>query len=160
MPRHPFVALLDAEPWIVVAFFGFGFLMFALGMSRRTEDAPKPKTAVIVDDDPDIRRGLRALIESRTPFAVSGEAHDGASGLAVIDALRPDVVIVDVKLAGIDGIELTRRVKQLDPQIPVIAFSAPEDDATGTIMRRAGASAHLVKGDQPDQIIATLLDFA
>ena len=48
----------------------------------------------------------------------------------------------------------------MDPSIPIIGFSAPEDDATGAIMRRAGASAHLVKGDSPERIIETILDFA
>ena len=160
MDEHPFVALFEVAPWVVIGFFGFGFLMFAFGMVRPKEEDVHPKTAVIVDDDADIRRGLKTLIENRTPFAVAGEASDGAAGTYVVDSLLPDLVVIDVKLPEVDGIELTRRIKRLHPEIPVIAYSSPDDDATGAIMRRAGASAHLVKGDPPERIIETLLDFA
>ena len=160
MTEHPLVALFEVEPWLVTGFFALAFLMFAGGMTRRDEETIHPKTAVIVDDDPDIRRGLKTIIENRTPFAVVAEAADGVAGTYVVDSALPDVVVVDVKLPHVDGIELTRRIKSRHPEIPVIGYSSPDDDATGAIMRRAGASAHLVKGDSPEQIIETLLDFA
>ena len=153
--------LLEVAPVPVLGFMGFGFLMFALGMSSPgEEEEPKSRTVVLVDDDADILRGLRTLIESRTPFRVVGVAYSGLEGLRVVDTVEPDLVVVDVKLPELDGIETTRRLKELSPTRPVIAYSSPEDDATGTIMRRAGASAHLVKGDDPDTIIRTITDFA
>ena len=153
--------LFDVAPAATLGFFGFCFLMFALGMSSpRDEDDGKTKTVVLVDDDPDVMRGLRSLIESRTPFRVAGVAYSGLEGLRVVDAVTPDLVVVDVKLPELDGIETTRRLKETSPRLPVIAFSSPEDDATGSIMRRAGASAHLVKGDDPDTIVQTISDFA
>lgn len=153
--------LLDVAPAATLGFFAFCFLMFALGMSAPRDDAvAKSKTVVLVDDDADVMRGMRSLIESRTPFRVAGVAYSGLEGLRVVDAVTPDLVVVDVKLPELDGIETTRRLKQMDPRLPVIAFSSPEDDATGAIMRRAGAAAHLVKGDDPDTIVRTITDFA
>ena len=154
------VALFDSEPLLVLGIFGFAFLMFAMGMAGQGKEEVKVKRAVIVDDDPDIRRGLKMLIEGRTPFAVVGEAGDGAAAGEIVDAVLPDVVVVDVKLPHVDGIELTRRIRATHPSIRVVAYSSPEDDATGAIMRRAGASAHLVKGDPPERIIEALLDVA
>lgn len=153
--------LFDVAPAATLGFFAFCGLMFALGMSApRDEDETKSKTVVLVDDDADVMRGMRSLIESRTPFRVAGVAYSGLEGLRVVDAVSPDLVVVDVKLPELDGIETTRRLKEIDPRLPVIAFSSPEDDATGSIMRRAGAAAHLVKGDDPDTIVRTITDFA
>ena len=153
--------LLDVAPAAALGFVGFCFLMFALGMQGTpADDPPKSKTVVLVDDDADVLRGLRWLIESRTPFRVAGVAYSGLEGIRVVDAVTPDLVVVDVKLPELDGIETTRRLKEMDPHLPVVAFSSPEDDATGSIMRRAGASAHLLKGDDPDTIVRTISDFA
>ncbi|MDQ3916008.1 MAG: response regulator transcription factor [Actinomycetota bacterium] len=152
--------LLDVAPAETLAFVGFGFLMFALGMHNPAEEDEKTKTAVLVDDDPDVLRGLRSLVESRTPFRVAGVAWSGREGLRVADAVTPDLVVVDVKLPELDGIETTRRLKESNPRVVVIGYSSPDDDATGTIMRRAGASASLVTGDDPDTIVRTISDFA
>ncbi|MDQ3958149.1 MAG: response regulator transcription factor, partial [Actinomycetota bacterium] len=76
----------------------------------------------LVDDDADVLRGLRSLIESRTPFRVAGVAYSGLEGLRVVDAVTPDLVVVDVKLPELDGIETTRRLKEMDPRLPVIAY--------------------------------------
>lgn len=154
--------LLDVAPAATLGFFAFCFLMFALGMSspRDYDEDRKSKTVVLVDDDADVMRGLRSLIESRTPFRVAGVAYSGREGLRVVGAVTPDLVVVDVKLPELDGIETTRRLKEMNPRLPVVAFSAAEDDATGSIMRRAGAAAHLVKGDDPDTIVRTIADFA
>jgi DNA-binding NarL/FixJ family response regulator len=153
--------LFEVAPVPVLGFMGFVFLMFALGMQNGPEeDDGKTKTVVLVDDDFDVLRGLRSLVESRTPFRVGGIACSGLEGLRIVDAIEPDLVVVDVKLPDLDGIETTRRLKAANPRLPVIGFSSPDDDATGSIMRRAGASAALVKGDDPDTIVATICDFA
>jgi DNA-binding NarL/FixJ family response regulator len=153
--------LFDVAPAATLGFVGFCALMFAAGMDNPRDDVDsRSKTVVLVDDDADVLRGLRSLIESRTPFRVAGVAYSGLEGLRVVDAVTPDLVVVDVKLPELDGIETTRRLKAMQPRLPVIAYSSPEDDATGSIMRRAGAAAHLVKGDDPDTIVRTISDFA
>jgi DNA-binding NarL/FixJ family response regulator len=87
---------------------------------------------------------------------VVGEASNGAEGVMVVEMHRPDLVLVDVRMPVMDGIEATRRIKELDPDIRVIGFSSTDDDPTGAIMRRAGASGHLVKGDSPETIAEEL----
>ncbi len=158
--QEPFTALAEVAPWAVAGVLGLAALMFSLAMIRDTEPEAKPKRAVVIDDDPAIVRGLKGLIESRTNFGVVGAAHTGRMAVHLVNALEPDLVVIDVKLPEMDGIEATRRIKALHPEIPVIGFSSPDDDATGTIMRRAGASAHLVKGDSPETIIETIQDFS
>ena len=115
---------------------------------------------MIIDDDGDVRLTLKRVIEGRTAFKVVGEAADGGQGSLVVDAVLPDLVVVDVKLPVVDGIETTRRIHDLHPEIKVVGFSSADDDATGAIMRRAGAVATLVKGATPDEIVDTLLEIA
>jgi DNA-binding NarL/FixJ family response regulator len=156
MPGEALLRLADVAPLIVAAVMIGTFLMFALGMTPpATADG---RRIVIVDDDPDVRRALRSLIEDRTTLRVVGEASDGAAGLAVIEELVPDAVVIDVKMPVMDGIEATRRIKERHPYIKVVGFSSADDDATGAIMRHAGASQTLVKGDSPDEIVVTLLE--
>lgn len=153
--------LFQVAPGYALGFVAFVFLMFAAGMQNSsTEDDGKTRTVVLIDDDTDVLRGLRTLIEAHTPFRVAGVAYSGVEGLRVVTSVIPDLVVIDVKLPEMDGIETTRRLKEMDPQLPIISFSSMDDDATGSIMRRAGASAQLVKGDTPDTIIETILDYA
>src|SRR4051812_21826155 len=70
---------------------------------------PRPITVVIVDDHPVVRRGLRALIDSFDDFEVVGEAGDGEEAVREVLLLRPDVVVMDVMMPGVDGVEATRR---------------------------------------------------
>jgi DNA-binding NarL/FixJ family response regulator len=133
------------------------FILFLLAMrSPGSSGRPKRKSIVVVDDDPRVRNGLRHIIEERTDIGVVGEAGNGADGVTVVEMHRPDLVLIDVKLPVMDGIEATRRIKELDPGISVVGFSSMDDDPTGAIMRRAGASGHLVKGDSPDVIAEEL----
>jgi DNA-binding NarL/FixJ family response regulator len=157
----PMVALAKYAPTAAALFLAVAFLMFVIVMTPRgIEKLVKTNKLVLIDDDEDVRRGLRHLIEERTSFKVVGEAHDGGIGVQVVDAVVPDVVMIDVHLPHVDGIEATRRIKRLYPDMAVIGFSSEEHDATGLIMRRAGAEAALVKGDPPERIVATINSFA
>jgi DNA-binding NarL/FixJ family response regulator len=156
MPGEALLRLAEVAPLIVAALFIGAFFLFALGM--QPVDRGEGRTIVIVDDDTDVRRALRRLIEDRTAHRVVGEASNGAEALDVIEALTPDAVVIDVKMPVMDGIEATRRIKERHPYIKVIGFSSADDDATGAIMRGAGASKTLVKGDSPDEIVDTLIE--
>ena len=154
MPGEALLRLAEVAPWVVVAVLLGAFLLFALGMQPAAEsNGPR---VVIVDDDPEVRLALRRMIENRTSLRVVGEAADGSAGLATIEDLIPDAVIVDVKMPVVDGIKLARTVKARHPYIKIVGFSSADDDPTGAIMRNAGASRTLVKGDPPDQIVAAL----
>jgi DNA-binding NarL/FixJ family response regulator len=157
MHTDPLVALARVEPLAVAAVMAGAFLLFLLSMKPSSTSAPpKHRSIVLIDDDPSVRRGLRHIIEERTEIGVVGEASDGAEGVTVVEMHRPDMVLVDVKMPVMDGIESTRRIKELDPDIKVIGFSSTDDDPTGAIMRRAGASGHLIKGDSPNTIAEEL----
>lgn len=158
MPGEALLRLADEAPVIAAAIMLGAFVFFALAMRPLGEGGTKK--VVIIDDDPSVRLALKRVIEGRTLFRVVGEAADGGDGAAVVDALLPDLVVIDVKLPSVDGLETTRRIHELHPEIKVVGFSAVEDDATGAIMRRAGASATLVKGASPDEIVETLLEIA
>ena len=154
------IRLADAAPWFLAGLLAFAIVLMGSAMHRPLEEEVKDKTAVVIDDDPLVRRGLKSLIEARTPFKVVAEARTGTEGINAVETHGPDLVIVDVVLPGMDGIGVARSIRALDPELPIVSFSSPDDDPTGAIMRRAGASAHLVKGDDPDQIIRTVMDFA
>jgi DNA-binding NarL/FixJ family response regulator len=156
MPGEALLRLAEVAPLIVAAVLIGMFLLFALGMQPTVKG--EGRRIVIIDDDPDVRLILRSLIEDRTTLRVVGEASDGAEGLAVVEALVPDGVVIDVKMPVMDGIEATRRIKERHPYIKVVGFSSADDDATGAIMRGAGASSTIVKGDPPDEIVDTLLE--
>lgn len=160
MTSDPLVALAEIDPAFVAWFLAGLFFLFVLMMVPRGEREPRAARVVVVDDDEDVIRGLRFLIEGRTSMGVVAEARRGDAAVEVVDAVLPDLVVMDVRLPGIDGIEATRRIKEAHPDVRVIGYSSLDDDATGAIMRNAGASAHLVKGDPPDVIVRTLLDWA
>lgn len=155
----PLVTLAQVDPAFVAWFLAGLFTLFVILMVPRRYGEVTTARVVLVDDDPDVLRGLRYLIEERTSLGVVGEAQRGDAAVDVVDATLPDVVVMDVRLPGLDGIEATRRIKEAHPDVKVIGYSAPDDDATGAIMRHAGASAHVVKGDPPDVIVRVLLDW-
>jgi DNA-binding NarL/FixJ family response regulator len=107
---------------------------------------------VLVDDHPVVRRGLRALLDSLPGFEVVGEASDGASAVREVQLVRPDVVLMDVIMPGIDGLEATRRIVAAQPGIAVLVLTMSDDDDTVLSAMRAGARGYLLKGAGQDEI--------
>ena len=101
---------------------------------------------LVVDDHPVYRDGLITMLRSRpSNIEVIGEASDGAEAVAMVGTLNPHVVLMDIKMAGMDGIEATRQIKQLFPDVKVLALSAYEDDDYVLEMVKAGASGYMLK---------------
>jgi DNA-binding NarL/FixJ family response regulator len=158
MPGEALLGLAEVAPWLVIAVFLGAFAMFGLSMAAQgRREGPR---IVIIDDDAHVRKALRRVIENKTDFQIVGEAADGAQGVAVVEAVIPDLVVIDVLLPVMDGIQATRRIREAHPWIKVVGFSSPDDDATGAIMAYAGADLSIVKGDSPDEIVTTLLDLS
>ncbi len=114
----------------------------------------KPVRVVLVDDQHLVRVGLRALLERDPDIAVVGEAGDGATGLAVVRTERPDVVLMDVRMPGTDGLEATRRILA-DPTLPgvrVVMLTTFDDDEYLFAAIRAGAAGFLLKDTKPDAL--------
>lgn len=107
-----------------------------------------------------VRNGLRALIDSLPGFAVAGEATDGEQAVARARALRPDVVIMDVRMPGVDGLEATRRITAAVPGTAVLVLTMHADDDTVFAAMRAGARGYLLKGAEQEEIDRALRSVA
>ncbi len=106
----------------------------------------------LVDDHPVFRLGLRALIESFDGIDVVGEAGDGIEAVAAAKSLTIDVVLMDVQMPEISGIEVTRQLLEVRPDLGVLILTMFEDDDSVHAAIRAGARGYLVKGAGADSI--------
>jgi DNA-binding NarL/FixJ family response regulator len=109
-------------------------------------------TVVLVDDHPVVRGGLRALIESFGGFEVVGEAADGDAAAREVQLTGPDVVVMDVMMPGVDGVEATRRIVRASPGTAVLVLSMAEDDEIVFSAMQAGARGYLLKGAAQEEI--------
>ena len=112
----------------------------------------QPIRVVLADDHPVVRRGLRALLDSLPGYEVVAEASDGASAVREAQLTRPDVVLMDVMMPGIDGLEATRRIVAALPGIAVLVLTMSDDDDTVLSAMRAGARGYLLKGADQEEI--------
>ncbi|MEU8075134.1 response regulator transcription factor [Catellatospora citrea] len=113
-----------------------------------------PLRVVLVDDQHLIRTGLRAVLERAPDITVVGEAGDGARGVDVVLAEQPDVVLMDVRMPGVDGIEATRRIladRRLT-RVQVVMLTTFDDDEYLFEAIRAGAAGFLLKDTAPDAL--------
>jgi len=111
---------------------------------------------LIADDHPLVRQGLRAVLDTVTDIEVAGEASDGPGAVRRAVELRPDVVMMDLQLPGLHGIEATRQITAQVPQAAVLVLTMFEDDATIFAAVQAGAIGYLVKGADGNDIIAAV----
>ncbi|WP_190818554.1 response regulator [Saccharopolyspora pogona] len=110
-------------------------------------------SVLVVDDEPLIRSGLRALIDAEPDLTVVGEAGDGAEVLPLVRRLRPDVVLMDVRMPGVDGIQATTAILDSVPQPPrivVITTFEHDDHVYGAL--HAGATGFLLKRCRPEEL--------
>jgi DNA-binding NarL/FixJ family response regulator len=111
---------------------------------------------VVVDDHPVVRRGLVALLGSLAGFEVAAEASDGEAAVREVLLTRPDVVLMDVQMPGLSGIEATKRLGVSAPGIPVLMLTMYDDDATVFTAMKVGARGYLLKGADQDEITRAL----
>jgi DNA-binding NarL/FixJ family response regulator len=110
------------------------------------EAAPDPVCVLIADDHPLFRDGLRALLASAPGVELVGEATTGEEAVSLAADLQPDVVVMDVQMPGIGGIEATRRIVRDGPNIRILVVTMFEDDGTVFQAMRAGARGYVLKG--------------
>jgi len=113
-------------------------------------------TVLVVDDDALMRAGLRAVLASDDGIAVVGEAADGSEAIAQARALRPDVVLMDVRMPGLDGISATREVLAASDGVRVVILTTFEQDDYVFGALRAGASGFLLKRARPEELLAAV----
>jgi len=107
---------------------------------------------VLADDHPVVRGGLRALLESIDGYEVVGEAVDGEGAVREAQLEHPDVVLMDIRMPGMDGLEATRRLRVAVPDTMVLVLTMFDDDDTVFAAMQAGARGYLLKGAQQDEI--------
>jgi DNA-binding NarL/FixJ family response regulator len=113
---------------------------------------------MIVDDQDLVRRGLRTVLESETDMEVVAESSDGAEAIAVARRARPDVVLMDIRMPGLDGIDATRRLldsdEEAETRVLILTTFDLDEYVFGAI--RAGASGFLLKDVPPEELVAAI----
>jgi len=117
-------------------------------------------TVVVVEDESKILRSQLNLLKAYSEIRVVGQASTGTDAVDCIKALGPDVVLLDLGLPGIDGIEVTRQVKRHDARIEVLIFTIFDDEEKVLAAIGAGASGYLLKGMEADKIVEAILEVA
>jgi DNA-binding NarL/FixJ family response regulator len=111
---------------------------------------------LVVDDHPVFRDGLRALLASAAGVEIAGEAATGQDAVDAAAALQPDVVLMDLHLPGLNGIEATRAIVAASPHIAILILTMLEDDDSVFAAMRAGARGYLLKGAAQDEILRAI----
>lgn len=117
-------------------------------------------TIVLADDHHIVRQGLRALLESEPNFKLVGEAGDGIEAVRMVERLRPNVLVTDVMMPGLNGLEVTRQVAKASPQTRVIILSMYSNDAYVVEALKNGASGYVLKDAQSNDLIHAVREVA
>lgn len=111
---------------------------------------------LLVDDHTLFREGVKALLSTTSDIEVVGEAGDGAAALQQFQTLRPQVVLMDINLPGMSGIEATRAIMTMDSGAGMIMVTMQEDDASIFAAMRAGARGYILKGANPAEMLGVI----
>ena len=127
---------------------------------RDTTDSGAAVRVVIADDHPTFRRGLAALLASVQDIDLVGEAVDGESAVEQSRVLNPDVVLMDLSMPGVGGVEATRRIVADAPSVAVLVVTMLDDDEAVFAAMRAGARGYVVKGQDTDDVLRAIRSVA
>jgi DNA-binding NarL/FixJ family response regulator len=108
---------------------------------------------VLVEDHPLFRKGLRAVLDGTSDFCVVAELQDAGALTEVVAEHRPDLVLMDLTLPGVSGLEATRRLAQSRPEVPVLVLTMSDDDTDVLAAIQSGARGYLVKGAGQEEVL-------
>lgn len=117
---------------------------------------PVPLRIVLADDHATVRHGLKLLIDSQADMGVVGEAADGDGVLRQANALKPDVVVIDISMPGMNGLVATRALKRMQPDVAIVALTRHEDEIYLVELLRAGASGYVLKQSAPIEFVRAI----
>src|SRR5215211_2444602 len=115
-----------------------------------------PLKVLIADDHPLFRKGFAAILSSEQDLEVVGEAHDGQEAVRLCHKLCPDLVLMDLSMPKMDGVDATREVKERHPKTVVLVVTAHESEDLILKAIRAGAAGFVLKGENPGHLIAAV----
>jgi len=116
----------------------------------------RPIRVLLVDDRPTVQTGLKIWLSLESDLEVVGEASDGSEAISLTQALRPDVVLMDVEMPGMDGISATAALRSVAPRSAVVILTLHDDAATRTRAREAGAAAFVAKHQMEETLLAEI----
>jgi len=126
------------------------------GKQANNNFAARKKTVFVVDDHPIVRQGLTLLINRESDLAVCGEAEEMHSALRSIQAVKPDILIVDISLNGPDGLELLKNIRITSPRLPVLILSMHDESIYAERALRAGANGYIMKQEATEKVLVAL----
>ncbi|MFW6038993.1 MAG: response regulator [bacterium] len=121
--------------------------------TEQTGAEPRCRRIILADDHRVMRRGLRSLLDAEDDIEIVAEADDGVQAVELAERLRPDLILMDVSMPRLDGIETTRRVKAHQPAVRVIGLSMFDDEETASKLRDAGAENYLSKAGPIEHLL-------
>ena len=126
------------------------------GSETRPEEREAPARIVIADDHGLVRQGFRGMLAREEGLEVVGEAQDGREAVEVCSRLRPDLVLMDVRMPGMDGLEATKEIKQRDPKTIVLVVTMHENPDYLLEAVKAGAAGYVLKGSPNSQVMGSI----
>jgi DNA-binding NarL/FixJ family response regulator len=111
---------------------------------------------LVVDDQPSIRKALRNLLETQGAFQMCGEAKDGFEALQKVQELDPEIILMDISMPGLDGLEATRRILKAHPNAQVLIITQFQSAQAVQAARNAGARGYLAKSEAGHHLIQAL----
>lgn len=118
------------------------------------------KSILLVDDHKIVRDGLKNIIEKNKTLRIVSEANDGREAIKLCEKLKPEIVIMDVAMSGLNGVEATKQILQINPNIKVIALSMHSEKQFVLGMFKAGAYGYLLKDSSSEELITAILAVA
>lgn len=123
---------------------------------KSSSSAGLQRRLLIVDDHPIFRQGIAMLLRHEPDLVICGEAETAAQALGMIETLDPDLVLADITLKDVNGIELVKSLRALRPGLPVLVLSMHEESLYAERALRAGARGYVMKQSSPDQVVAAI----
>ncbi len=111
---------------------------------------------LVADDHPAFRRGLDLMLQDIDDVELVGEADTGQRAIELAEELSPDVILMDLRMPGLDGLEATRRITRSSSEVAVVVLTMFEDDDSVFAAMRAGALGYLLKGAEQDEIVRAI----
>jgi DNA-binding NarL/FixJ family response regulator len=125
-----------------------------------TESTMKSLRILVADDHDLLRRGLKAILEARPGWEICGEAHTGREAVAMAGQLKPDIVVLDICMPELNGVEATRQIRKLSPRTEVLILSVHHSEQLIRDILEAGARGYVVKSDSDSDLVTAIESLA